>query len=178
MTSLTHVRGKEAETFAALSKFVKSDTDRLAAIRALQRIPRAYWSKDDARSLLEIVVADVKKTAVADRTSPATLDALEFALLISLDADDRVKQPVNGELARGERVGHRIHQERHVVIDDGDAHSAVAGLAADRFDLECEFTTLSACGHCREKLGSFSLGFPAQPLGFTWKRMSGQRLSD
>jgi len=93
MTSLTHVRGKEAETFAALSKFVKSDTDRLAAIRALQRIPRAYWSKDDARSLLEIVVADVKKTAVADRTSPATLDALEFAdALVSLLPADEAKR--------------------------------------------------------------------------------------
>ncbi|HZN34734.1 MAG TPA: HEAT repeat domain-containing protein, partial [Pirellulaceae bacterium] len=85
MTAITQVRGKEGEAFTALAKFVIDGNDRLAAIRALQRIPRTYWAKDLAKPLLEPIVADVKKTPVADRTSPAVLDSLEFAdALVSL----------------------------------------------------------------------------------------------
>jgi putative heme-binding domain-containing protein len=85
MNALTQVRGKELETFQALARFVLDDTDRLAAIRALQRIPSSYWPKDAAPGLLAVVVGKVKATPVADRTSPAVLDALEFAdALVSL----------------------------------------------------------------------------------------------
>ena len=41
MIALTSVRGKEAETFKALAKFVRGEgSDRTAAIRAISRIPR------------------------------------------------------------------------------------------------------------------------------------------
>ena len=68
MLALTHVRGKEPETFKRLAAFVKNEADRPAAIRALQRIPRSYWSKDAALPLLDPIVADVKKTPVNQRT--------------------------------------------------------------------------------------------------------------
>ena len=61
-----------------------------------------------------------------------------------VDADDRMKQAVDGQLARGDGIGDRIDQERHVVVDDADAHPAVAGLAADGFDRQRE--TRRACG--------------------------------
>jgi putative heme-binding domain-containing protein len=79
MNALTHVRGKETETFNRLAAFVTSDADRPAAVRALQRIGRAYWPKELARPLLDVIVADVKQTPTNQRTSPAVLDALEFA---------------------------------------------------------------------------------------------------
>ena len=92
MTAITQVRGKEGEAFATLTKFVIDDQDRLAALRALQRIPKAYWQKDLAKPLLEPVVAGVKKTAIAERTSPAVLDQLEFAdALVSLLPADEAK---------------------------------------------------------------------------------------
>ncbi|MEK6258166.1 MAG: PVC-type heme-binding CxxCH protein [Planctomycetota bacterium] len=79
MNALTYVRGQEPKTFATLSKFVKDDVDRAAAIRALQRLPRATWPKEDATPLLNVLIESVKRIPAADRTSPTALDTLEFA---------------------------------------------------------------------------------------------------
>jgi putative heme-binding domain-containing protein len=79
MNAITQVRGKEAEAFALIAPLVAGGEDRLSAIRALRKIPVAYWPKDQAPPLLAGVIEQIKKTPVADRTSPATLDALEFA---------------------------------------------------------------------------------------------------
>ena len=76
--------------------------------------------------------------------------SLQLALVVALDADDRVKQPVDGQLARGDRIGDRIDEERHVVVDDADPHPPVAGFAADRLDRAararrgCRFAATSA----------------------------------
>ncbi len=83
MLALTYVRGQEAKTFTALSKFVKDDVDRATAIRAMQRLPRTSWPKEDAAPLLKVLVAAVQNTPVAERTSPASLDTLEFADALS-----------------------------------------------------------------------------------------------
>ena len=77
MMALTHVRGQEAKTFSALSKFVKEDVDRTTAIRAMQRLPKASWPKEDAAPLLGVLIASIQKIPAAERTSPAALDALE-----------------------------------------------------------------------------------------------------
>ncbi len=92
MNALTYVRGQEPKAFATLSKFVKDDVDRAAAIRAIQRLPQATWPKDEATPLLSVLVASIQKTPAADRTSPASLDALEFAdALSSLLPADQAK---------------------------------------------------------------------------------------
>jgi len=79
MNALTSVRGKEAEAFKALSKFVRSDADRSAAIQALQRIPAMYWPKEEAKPLLETLLPYIRTIPVAERTSPAALDAMQLA---------------------------------------------------------------------------------------------------
>ncbi len=99
MNALVSVRGQEAKTFKSLTKFVTDDVDRLAAIRAIQRIPQSAWDKEQAPALLAVVIGHVKKIPVADRTSPAALDALEFAdALTTLLPADAAKQ-ARGELA-------------------------------------------------------------------------------
>jgi len=79
MVALTQVRGQEGKTFARLSKFVRDDVDRIHAIRALQRLPRDAWPKEEAPALVEVLTSHVQKIPQADRTSAAALDALEFA---------------------------------------------------------------------------------------------------
>jgi putative heme-binding domain-containing protein len=82
MLALTSIRGEEAKTFQTLSKFVKNaggKGDGLAAIRALQRIPRQFWPKDDAKPLVEVMLAHIKQIPAKERTAPAALDALDFA---------------------------------------------------------------------------------------------------
>ena len=83
MLALTHVRGQEGKTFSTLSQFVKDDTDRTTAIRALQRLPRSAWPKEDAAPLLGVLIASIQKIPTAERTSPAALDSLEFADALS-----------------------------------------------------------------------------------------------
>ena len=73
---------------------------------------------------------------------------------------------MDGQLARGDRVGDRIDQERHVVVDDADPHPAVAGLAAGGFDRERELAALAVRGDLGEEFGGVALGLAAQAPGF------------
>ena len=93
MLALTQVRGQEAKTFTRLSQFVRDDVDRTPAIRALQRIPRSAWPKEEADGLVTVLTAHVQEIPQADRTSQAALDALEFAdaLTTLLPADQGAK---------------------------------------------------------------------------------------
>jgi putative heme-binding domain-containing protein len=98
MNALTYVRGQEPKTFATLAKFVKENTDRTAAIRALQRLPRATWPKESAPELIGVLLDSIKKTPAAERTSDAALDQFEFAdALASLLPADQSK-PIRTQL--------------------------------------------------------------------------------
>ena len=101
MGALTIVRGQEPKTFAALSKFVKEDVDRLTAIRSLQRLPKQTWPKEDAPALLNVMVEAVKKIPAKDRTQSPAIDMLEFGdALASLlpTADAKLARATLGEL--------------------------------------------------------------------------------
>jgi putative heme-binding domain-containing protein len=79
MHPLTSVRGQEGKTFQTLARLVRDDTDRTDAVRALQRIPRTFWDKEQARPLLDVLLAAIRKIPEKERTSPSALDALELA---------------------------------------------------------------------------------------------------
>jgi putative heme-binding domain-containing protein len=105
MNALTYIRGQETPTFQALAAFVHDDVDRLAAVRAMQRIPKRFWAQDLARPTIDVLLSQVRNTPVADRTAPATLDVLEFAdgLTTLLPPEDA--RAIRGELrALGVRV--------------------------------------------------------------------------
>ncbi|MBI2803551.1 MAG: HEAT repeat domain-containing protein [Planctomycetes bacterium] len=105
MTALTTVRGQEAKTFQTLAKFVTSDTDRLAAIRAMQRIPKQYWPKDDAGKLVDLMLEHIRKIPVKNRTQPDALDALEFAHALTTHLVPEQAKKVRAELGQlGVRV--------------------------------------------------------------------------
>jgi len=105
MTALTTVRGQETKTFNALAKFVKDDSDRLAAIKAMQRIPKQYWPKDEAGPLVDLMLAHVRKIPTKDRTAPDALDALEFADALSSLLKPDLAKKVRAELGQlGVRV--------------------------------------------------------------------------
>src|SRR5262249_27733925 len=48
MLALTSVRGKEADAFKAIAKFVTDEAERGPAVAALLRIPQNDWPKEDA----------------------------------------------------------------------------------------------------------------------------------
>jgi putative heme-binding domain-containing protein len=105
MIALTSVRGQEQKTFQTLAEFIRSGKDASAAIAAIQQVPRQYWPKDDAASLVDHVLKIIRAIPTAERTTADALDALQFAdtLASFLDAD-RAKK-VRGELGElGVRV--------------------------------------------------------------------------
>ncbi len=114
MNALTYLRGKESETFQALAAFIRNDVDRLAAIRAIQRVPRRDWPPTEASSLIESLLAYIATIPQNERTSPAALEALQLgdsltSLLPPGDAT-RVRAQL-GELGvQVVRVGTRPHR--------------------------------------------------------------------
>lgn len=79
MNALTYVRGQESKTFQTLAGLAIDNVDRLAAVRAMQRIARQYWPKEKAKPLLDVLVAQIRSLPVDDRASQAALDMLEFS---------------------------------------------------------------------------------------------------
>ena len=92
-------------------------------------------------------------------------DFIEVAALVAFDTDDRMKQAMNGQVPGSDRIGDRIDEKGHIVIDDADAHPPFAGLAADRFDLEPELALAPFRSHLREEFSGFSLALASQALG-------------
>ena len=78
MNALVTVRGHERESFAAIAPFVVSGTDRIQAMRALQRIPRRDWVRDEAPPLAESVLAYLASIPEADRRTPAAIEAVQL----------------------------------------------------------------------------------------------------
>jgi putative heme-binding domain-containing protein len=105
MIALVTIRGQEAKTFQTLTRFVRTNVDRVAAIRALQRVPRTEWPKEEATPLLDVILPYVRQLPAADRTSSAAVDLLEFAdALATLLPADRAKK-IRAELGElGVRV--------------------------------------------------------------------------
>jgi putative heme-binding domain-containing protein len=78
MLALTAVRGKEADAFKALAKFLTDDAERHPAAQALLRIPPREWPKDATPELLPVVMKYIRGLPVADRTSPVALDMMQL----------------------------------------------------------------------------------------------------
>jgi putative heme-binding domain-containing protein len=93
MAALPSVRGQEGATFKALARFVREGIDRETAVAAVQRIPADLWPKEEARPLLDSLLAYVRNVPSSDRTSPAVTDALQFGdMLASLLPADQARQ--------------------------------------------------------------------------------------
>jgi len=96
MLAMTQVRGQEVATFAALAPFVAKPADRASAIRALLRIPRNDWPKDQAQPLAQAMIAYLGALPAAQRTTPEALDAMEFG--------DRLAALLPGDLGKQTRA--------------------------------------------------------------------------
>jgi putative heme-binding domain-containing protein len=114
MVALTSVRGQEEPTFKALSRFVRDGTERHAAIQALQHIPATHWPAEEAKPLLDSLIAYVRTTPARERTTPEVLDAMQLAdalaALLPRDQAKQVRQDL-GELGvQVVRVGTMLEQ--------------------------------------------------------------------
>ena len=79
ITAIAAVPGHDAETFDTLAGFVKSGTERAAAVAGLQQIPRKSWPKEQAEPLIDSLIAYLKNVPVDQRTEPDAANAFQFA---------------------------------------------------------------------------------------------------
>ncbi|HEX5443723.1 MAG TPA: HEAT repeat domain-containing protein, partial [Pirellulales bacterium] len=109
MNALTYVRGQETKTFQTLAGLASDNVDRLAAVRAMQRIGRQYWPKEQARPLLDVLLAQIRGLPVEDRAAQSALDMLEFsdalASLLPVDEARRLRGELRELGVRVIRVG-------------------------------------------------------------------------
>src|SRR5262249_47484639 len=59
MNALTSVRGQETKTFLTLAKYVKEEATRPDAVHAIKRIDQKLWPKDEAKPLLDVLLAHI-----------------------------------------------------------------------------------------------------------------------
>lgn len=78
MDGLASVRGREEETFQKLVPLVDQPKERLAALRAMRRIPKQTWPAVHSPQLLKAIFAYVEGIPTEDRTQSNALDALEM----------------------------------------------------------------------------------------------------
>ena len=114
MLALVSVRGKEADAFKAISKFVGDDAERSFALQALLRIPSKEWPKDAAAPLFAETKKFIASLPVSERTTPVALDAMSFgeSLTELLPADQaKAARKELGEIGvRVIRVGTKVDQ--------------------------------------------------------------------
>ncbi len=129
MNAVTSIRGQEVQTFRTLAGFVRENVDRHTAILALQKIPTAYWPPEEARPLLESLIAMIRRVPVQGRTAPAILDALQLgdtlATLLPTDTARVMRRQLAGLGVRVIRVGTVLEQMRYdvdrIVVHAGKA---------------------------------------------------------
>ncbi len=109
MDALISIRGRETEVFEKLAAFVHEGSDRLSAIRAMQRIDKKFWPPEQAEPLLADLLKQLRDTPVAERTSQPALDTMELAdalaSLLPVDDARRVRAALRELGVRVIRVG-------------------------------------------------------------------------
>ncbi|HXY35094.1 MAG TPA: HEAT repeat domain-containing protein, partial [Planctomycetaceae bacterium] len=83
MRALTQIRGQEARTFTLLGRFIRDDVDRIAAVRAMQTIPRNTWPAAEVAPIANVLLKHIRQTAPRRRTRPDVLDEFELCEALS-----------------------------------------------------------------------------------------------
>jgi putative heme-binding domain-containing protein len=105
LAALAGVRGREADAFSRLSRFIRDDIERDAAIRAAARIPVTFWSSGDPPALVAALVASLRAASAEERADDAGLAAWQFAEQLTTVLPPEEGRPWREELAElGVRV--------------------------------------------------------------------------
>ena len=92
ITAISAVPGHDAESFNTLAGFVKSGTERAAAVASLQKLPRKSWPKEQAEPLLASLMSYLKEVPADQRTAPEAVSAFQLASdLVTLLPADKAK---------------------------------------------------------------------------------------
>ena len=120
---ISYMRGKEKESFAALTEFVLTDVEVATAVRSLQRIPKRFWPNDNAARLSEFLLQKLRATPAAERNSATAADAMQFVDSLTSLLPDEEADRVRTQLAElGVRViligtkPHRMSYDKELLV--------------------------------------------------------------
>jgi putative heme-binding domain-containing protein len=78
LRALAAIPGREREIFGDLATLIRSGRNRGAAFAAIRAIDRKAWPSEQARPLVDAILAWATSLPADQRTSPAALEALRF----------------------------------------------------------------------------------------------------
>jgi putative heme-binding domain-containing protein len=95
MLALPSFRGEEEKAFVTLARHVGEP----AAVKALQRIPRANWPAERVAPLATALVTKLQQTPPAGRNTPAARDAMQLADALAAALPAAEARPIRAALA-------------------------------------------------------------------------------
>jgi putative heme-binding domain-containing protein len=78
MDALVAMPGKEVEVFTSLARMIQKGVERDRAIRAVQKLPKAKWPRQELKPLADNLLAHVLKLPAKERGELANLDAIQL----------------------------------------------------------------------------------------------------
>jgi putative heme-binding domain-containing protein len=127
LQALPSIRGKEADMIPDMVKFLSDEQDRPAALKALLAIPPRLWPADQAKPVLDTLMAYIRSVPAAERTSETPLDALQLCDAVAglLPADEaktarRTLADIGVRVLRlGTLVEQMIYDRERLVVQAG-----------------------------------------------------------
>ncbi len=123
IAALPSVRGREADTLAALTPLVEAPDDRSVVLPALQRIPVSYWPKDVAQDMIAKMIAYVESIPEQQRSEMDVVQAIQLAdslaALLETDTAKQTRRKLAGLGVRVIRVGtvpHRMIFDQDTIV--------------------------------------------------------------
>jgi putative heme-binding domain-containing protein len=95
--AIVGVKGREEDAFRRISRFIREDIDRDAAIRAVSRMPVGQWPAEEATKTLAPLIDSIRRASAQERSSDAGLAAWQFAETLT-----RLLPPDEGKARRAE----------------------------------------------------------------------------
>jgi len=118
----------------------------------------------------ELDVDDRFRLALADRGQPARRVAGRL--------DDGVDQAMDGQPPGRDRAGDAVDEERHIVVDEHQAHAAMPRLAAGRLDPQGQCAGFADRRGVGDERGRAALLIRAEPFNFPRQRIAQECLAE
>jgi putative heme-binding domain-containing protein len=104
ISALPSMRGHEAASFATLAGLISKGTERTLAVRAIEKLPRNFWSKELAGGVAQSIADYAAKVPTDQRTRPEFLEAVrladELSMLLPAEQGRTIRKVLGGLTVR------------------------------------------------------------------------------
>ncbi len=164
--ALPCVTDRSHECFTTLARFIREDIEPEVAVRAIQRLPRDSWPREDVGRLADAVLAHAARVPPDERTTEAFLDAVQLGHKLSL-----AMPPEEGRRLR-DRLGELGLRGTPWKLED--LVPDLPKVGPERSEAGRKVFTNAGCVQCHRAGGEGNTGF-GPSLDGTFQRWKGNR---